>query len=216
MLPGRDVERAEPEVIALFVGDHESAAIGEPARGNVRHVLGVAHDLARGAGPRIDQQQILRRVVEDPHHQEPLAVRRPTTHDVPGRARQKGPFGARRDIGDDDVHIRRNPRVARERDERAVGRCRVPRQQPLHATRGICRKREGRSIGVPHVKLMELGTTAVGRRDELAVRAPAEAAHRVPLDRDGALGFSTGGRERPRLVGTRALIGNNREGLSVR
>src|SRR5439155_18439428 len=132
------------------------------------------------------------------------------------RARQKGPFGARRDIGDDDVLIRRNPRVARKRDESAVGRRRVPRQQPLHATRGICRKWQGRSIGVPHVKLMELGATAVGRRDELAVRAPAEASYGGALHSDRALRFAARGRERPGLVGAGSLIADDGERLGVR
>ena len=66
------------------------------------------------------------------------------------------------------------------------------------------------------MKLMELGAAAVGRRDELAVRAPAEASHGVSLERDRALWFPSGGRQRPRLVRAWALIGNHRERLGVR
>ena len=66
------------------------------------------------------------------------------------------------------------------------------------------------------VKLVQLGAAAVGRRDELAARAPAEASNCVALHRDGTLRLSTGGRERPGFVGARALIGHDGEGLGIR
>jgi len=107
-------------VIALFIGDHESPAIGEPPGRNVRHVLGVPCDLSSIADERVDDEQVLRRVVEDPHHQEPLPIGRPSADHVPERAGEKRPLGARREIGDDDVHVGRRSRIARKGDESSI------------------------------------------------------------------------------------------------
>ena len=62
---------------------------------------------------------------------------------------------------------------------------------------------------------MQLGAAPIGSGDELSVCAPAETPHRVLLDGDRALRLPAGGRERPRFVGARALIGDDREGLGI-
>src|SRR5439155_21223755 len=88
----RDVQRAEPEVIAAFVGDDDGTPIGEPARRKVRAVLCVAGDLASLAVARVDDEKVLGRVIEHPHHEEPRTVRRPATDDMPERTRHKWPY----------------------------------------------------------------------------------------------------------------------------
>src|SRR5205085_727582 len=59
---GLNVERAEPEVIAIFVGDHDGASVGEPTRWNVRVVLRMPGDLACVTTTRIHHEKTLRRV----------------------------------------------------------------------------------------------------------------------------------------------------------
>src|ERR671936_1590337 len=68
---------------------------------------------------------------------------------------------------------------------------------------------------MPDVELVQLGAAAIGGDDELPVGAPAEAAHRMRVDRDRALGAATGRRQGPRLVRTGALVGNDRERETV-
>ena len=67
-----------------------------------------------------------------------------------------------------------------------------------------------------HVELMQLGAAAVRGREQLAARAPAQAAHRVVGHGDRALRGAAGRRKRPRLIRARALIGHDRERATVR
>src|SRR5439155_20798963 len=71
-------------------------------------------------------------------------------------------------------------------------------------------------VGVTHIELVQLGAALVRGRDELAARAPAEGAHSVFLDGDGALRRAARRRKRPRLVCARALIRGDRERVAVR
>src|SRR5207237_7999324 len=85
---GPTVRGAEPEVIAMFVAVRDGATVGEPSRWNVRVVLRMPGDLACVTTTRIHHEKTLRRVIEDPHHQEPGAVGRPAADDVPERPGQ--------------------------------------------------------------------------------------------------------------------------------
>src|SRR5881409_2344129 len=72
LVPARlGIERPEPEVLARLVADHKDAAVRQPARGHVRHVLGVLGDLASLAALGIHDEQVLRGVVENAHNEEP-------------------------------------------------------------------------------------------------------------------------------------------------
>ena len=135
------IERREPQVLAVLVCDLEHAPIAEPTRWNVLHVVLVPSDVARLAGARIDDEQILVGVVEHAHHEKVRAVRRPSSGDVPRRAGDELPFGSGVEVRDDDVHVRGHARVARERDAPPVRRGRVPRQQSMHLTLRVDRPR---------------------------------------------------------------------------
>ena len=202
-------------MIAAFVGDDDGTPIGEPARRKVRAVLCVAGDLASLAVARVDDEKVLGRVIEHPHHEEPRTVRRPATDDMPERTRHKWPFSPRREIGDHDVHIGGRSGVARESDQGAIRGRRVPRQKSLDATGRIRREVQRRTVGVPHVQLMQLRAPAVRRGDELAVRTPAEASDGGALDGDRALRFPARGGQRPRFVGACPLIRDDRERFAV-
>ena len=62
---------------------------------------------------------------------------------------------------------------------------------------------------------MQLRATAVRGRDQLAVRTPAQASDRRALDGDRALRFPARGGERPRFVGARPLIRDDRERFAI-
>src|SRR5207237_1119079 len=103
------------------------------------------------------------------------------------------------------------PCVARARDEPPSWRRGIPRKEPLDAARRVRRERPRRAIGMAQVELVQLGPAAVGGCNQLAVRAPAEAAYRVRVDRDRALGTAAGRRQGPRLVRAGALIRDDGE-----
>ena len=202
-------------MLVVDVRDLDDPAVREPARGHVRDVLGVLGDLARHAALRVDEQEILRRVVEHAHHQQLRAVGRPATHDVPRGAGEQRALLPCAHVRDHDVHVRRLTRVGGERHLRAIWRGRVPREQSLHLARGIDRHGELRTIGLTDVELVQLGAPLVRRGEQLTARAPAEAAYRVLLDGHRPLGPAARGRERPRLVRAAALIRDDREPVAV-
>src|SRR5438094_3757478 len=71
---GLRIERREPQVLLVDVGDLEDAAVGEPARGHVRDVLRVLRDLRRVAAVRFDDHEDLWRVVVLSSRDDPPAV----------------------------------------------------------------------------------------------------------------------------------------------
>src|SRR5207248_4364745 len=79
----------------------------------------------------------------------------------------------------------------------------------------IDRERRARAVRMTDVQLMELGPAAIGGDDELTAGAPTEASHGVVRGRDRALWCAAGGPNGPRLVGPRALVGDDRECRAV-
>ena len=209
------IERREPQMLAALVRDLEHAAVVEPTSWNVLHVVLLPRDVARLTGARIDDEELLVGVVEHAHDEQLRAVRRPSTGDVPRRAGDELPFGSGVEVRDDDVHVRRRARVARERDAPSVRRRRVPRHQPLHLTGGIDGDRGNRTIGVADVQLVELSAAAIGRGQQLATRAPAQTADGVIGDCHRALSATAARGDRPRLVRAGALVRHDREGPAI-
>ena len=173
-------------------------------------------DLTGHACPRVDDEQILRRVVEDPHHQELAAVRRPAAHDVPRRRGDEDPLVATGGRRDHHVHVGGRARVRRERDVAPVRRRGVPREEPLDLPVGIDGERRDGSIRMTDVELVSLGPAPVGGADELAARAPAQAAQGAARERERRRRFAAARRDREGLERSGAAVGDERGDAGVR